>query len=532
MRPSSIALLLLSPVLMFILAAPGGPTHEVSFTHGVASGDVRKFSAVLWTRVDQQALLKVEVSTTFDFTSLAFEKHVPSAEENDFTARIVAWPLSANQTYFFRWSHDDVSSDVGTFKTAPLPSTSASVRFAFTGDSDGTQVEGVRPFGDFLTFDRAREEDLDFFIYLGDTIYSDSVYMEEPATTLDEYRSKYKENREVKSLSDLLKSTSTYVIWDDHEVQNDYAGQTVDPERYVTGREAFLEYMPIRQTLLRDAKCAGNPLFRVFSWGKNVDMIILDERSCRSENVENLCLNEILPDVFFPDLFPTMPTGLRKLLRLFLPSNLKSLLPATPPPGCLNAINDPSRTMLGAVQKAALKAVLRKSDARFKFIVNEVTIQQLYTLLPYDSWVGYGAERAEILRFIRNNSIDNVIFLTSDIHANFINEVFIDRFIAPQPIALEIVTGPVATFTFEDQIRNVVGDELGESVLTAFNLLLDVMGVDCRNLDVFSYALVEVDADAGTATFTLKGEDGQVVLNEGSLLNPNPTPCVKTLGLP
>lgn len=532
MRPSSIALLLFSPVLMFILAAPGGPTHEVSFTHGVASGDVRQFSAVLWTRVDQQALLKVEVSTTFDFTSLAFEKHVPSAEENDFTARIVAWPLSANQTYFFRWSHDDVSSDVGTFKTAPLPSTSASVRFAFTGDSDGTQVEGVRPFGDFLTFDRAREEDLDFFIYLGDTIYSDSVYMDEPATTLDEYRSKYKENREVKSLSDLLKSTSTYVIWDDHEVQNDYAGQTVDPERYVTGREAFLEYMPIRQTLLRDAKCAGNPLFRVFSWGKNVDMIILDERSCRSENVENLCLNEILPDVFFPDLFPTMPTGLRKLLRLFLPSNLKSLLPATPPPGCLNAINDPSRTMLGAVQKAALKAVLRKSDARFKFIVNEVTIQQLYTLLPYDSWVGYGAERAEILRFIRNNSIDNVIFLTSDIHANFINEVFIDRFIAPQPIALEIVTGPVATFTFEDQIRNVVGDELGESVLTAFNLLLDVMGVDCRNLDVFSYALVEVDADAGTATFTLKGEDGQVVLNEGSLLNPNPTPCVKTLGLP
>ena len=88
MRPSSIALVLLSPVLMFILAAPGGPTHEVGFTHGVASGDVSQFSVVLWTRVDQQSLLKVEVSTTFDFISLVFEKLVPAIEENDFTARV------------------------------------------------------------------------------------------------------------------------------------------------------------------------------------------------------------------------------------------------------------------------------------------------------------------------------------------------------------------------------------------------------------------------------------------------------------
>ena len=102
-------------------------------------------------------------------------------------------------------------------------------------------------------------------------------------------------------------------------------------------------------------------------------------------------------------------------------------LPPAPPPGCLDAIFDPSRTFLGPVQKQAVKDALLNSTATFKFIVNELPIQQIYAL-PYDRWEGYGAERNELLNFIRDNAIENVIFLATDIHANLINDVFIDAF--------------------------------------------------------------------------------------------------------
>ena len=71
-----------------------------------------------------------------------------------------------------------------------------------------------------------------------------------------------------------------------------------------------------------------------------------------------------------------------------------------------------------------------------------VSIQQTFAL-PYDGWEGYGAERKEILNFIRDNAIKNVIFLTTDLHLNLMNEVFIDRFADPAPIAYEVVTGPI-----------------------------------------------------------------------------------------
>jgi phosphodiesterase/alkaline phosphatase D-like protein len=84
---------------------------------------------------------------------------------------------------------------------------------------------------------------------------------------------RYKINREDEPLRNLLASTSTYAIWDDHEVKNDFAGQDVDQAQMAAGREAFLEYLPIRQ----DAT-DPNRLYRSFKWGKDVELFILDER--------------------------------------------------------------------------------------------------------------------------------------------------------------------------------------------------------------------------------------------------------------
>jgi alkaline phosphatase D len=526
MRRSSLLFVPALLVLGLLLTAPGGPPPPVAFTHGVASGDVTPFSAVLWTRVDQAAKLKLEVSTNQSFQTEAFKEHVLASADNDFTVKAVAAPLAPGQTYYYRWRHGNLTSDVGSFKTAPLPSTAADVRFAFAGDSDGFGIPV--PFGDFGVLDAIGLEDPDFWVYLGDTIYSDSgLRPGGPATTLDQYRDAYKLNRGVDSgaLADLMAATSTYAIWDDHEVQNDFDGQTVNATRYANGREAFLEYMPMLEVQPPDPACAGDPLFRVFRWGKDTDVIVLDERSCRSADVLPACIVAALGQ---PDLAPTLPTSLRIAFGGLLPSPLNLLLQPSPPAGCLTAINDSSRTMLGSVQKELLKAVLQHSDAKFKFVINEVPIQQIYAL-PYDRWEGYGAERAEILNFISDNSIDNVIFLTTDTHANMINEVKTDILNPFAPVAgQEFVTGPIATNTFEAEIRAFFGGgPLGNLGVFAFNQILDIVGVNCRDLNVDSYGLVEVDASAGTATVTLKDDQGNAITDKGPLAT---GACTKTIG--
>jgi phosphodiesterase/alkaline phosphatase D-like protein len=242
-------------------------------------------------------------------------------------------------------------------------------------------------------------------------------------------------------------------------------------------------------------------------------VIVLDERSCRSPSAETACAG---------DLAPTLPTALRTQLSTQFGVPLPPL-----PPACQATLADPSRTFLGARQKRQLKGFLRHSTARFKFVVNQEPIQQLYAL-PYDRWEGYQAERSEILRFIRDSHIENVIFLTTDIHANIINEVFIDQFTDPTPLAHEFVTGPIATFTYEQELRSEAS-RLGFSpdlAVSAFHGLLDLLGADCRHLNDFAYGLVEVNSDTQIATFSLK--DAQ-----GVLLHDQRQPaiiCTKTIG--
>ncbi len=488
-----------------------GQRGVLTFTHGIASGDVSATGARLWTRVNQTATLTLEVSLEPDFSPLVYTYTTPVSSTTDFTAMITAQPLQAGATHYYRWRGPAITSPVGTFNTAPMSNIAADLRFAFSGDSDGTLVGGQTFYNNFEALDAARMNDPDFFIYLGDIVYSDSQLRPSPATTLQEYRETYKENRLVEALPDLLAATSTYAIWDDHEVMNDFDGQTVNQTRYNNGRQALLEYMPIDDAgLPSDPSCAGDPLFRQFSWGSEADIIILDERSCRSADVESTCL--IFPGI--PDPVPTLPPEIRQEF-----GDLG--LPANPPTGCLAAINDPSRTFLGPVQKQLFMDALLNSSARWKIVVNELPIQQFF-LLPYDRWEGYAAERAEIINFIRDNHIENVIFVTADTHANLANQVYIDFFSDPQPVAEEFVTGPIATTTLEEAILTlpVTG------ALEAVNELFDFIGMDCRDLDAYSYGLVEINAESGLATISLRDETGAILVDSSNPL----VRCIRTLG--
>ncbi|MEX1255333.1 MAG: alkaline phosphatase D family protein [Dehalococcoidia bacterium] len=508
-----ILLLVLAGWLGVITWSSGGPasaTGPVVFTHGVASGDVTSTTAIVWTRIDVAETITAQVDDDPGFGTLDFSQAVVTAAASDFTAKVDATGLTPNTVYYYRWHHDNAGSDqfspTGTFKTAPDENASIDVSFAYSGDSDGTTTNVAPAFPqDFATLDLANADNPDFFVYLGDTIYSDSGLRNNlpdppgpgPATTVEQYREAYQMNRSIQALPDLLESTSIYAQPDDHEVQNDYSGETVDQTRYDNGRQAFLEYMPVRETgLLSDASCAGDPLYRTFRWGSEVEIFVLDERSCRNDDLETTCSS---------DLGPTFPSAVRTQ------SPFNVFLQPMPPAGCLAALNDGNRTMLGPVQKAQFKADLLASDARFKFVVSQLAVQQFHVLL-YDRWEGYGAERTELLNYIRDNSVEDVIFLTTDNHANLMNEVAIDRFADPRTVAYELITGPIATNTLQTSVFNM----FGQFGVDAFNTALGYSGTDCRDLDAISYGLLDIDAAAGTATATFKDDAGASVQNQAT----------------
>src|SRR5258706_4049694 len=334
------------------------------FADGVASGDVTASSAILWTRVDRDTSVKVEVwSNPRLLGKKAFQRTFPRVSAaHDFTVKVDATELAPDTTYYYRFKHDDVDgssvSEVGTFRTAPAAGAASDLRFTYTGDADGTRRPGGAPaYNQFEVLDAARLEDGAFWVFDGDTIYADSSFRAAPAVTLAEYQAAHRENRGYANLRELLAATSVYATMDDHEVVNDYTAADVDPARYAAGRQAFLDYYPVRDTNLpHDPSCAGDPLYRRFRWGSEVEVFLLDERSCRSASAVTVCAG---------DLGPTLPTAVRSDFPFIL------FLPPEPPPGCLATIFDPARTLLGPVQKARFFADLAASTATWKLVVSE-----------------------------------------------------------------------------------------------------------------------------------------------------------------
>src|SRR5439155_1367053 len=174
---------------------------------------------------------------------------------------------------------------------------------------------------------------------------------------------------------------------------------------------------------------------------------------------------------------------------------------------------------------------LLASTARFTFVLSPSTIGQTY-VNPYSRWEGYAAERAEIIRFIGDHHLQNVVFLSTDDHRNLVHQVFVDRLTEPASVAREFVTGPVAYATDQALVLGFFGldrntdcaaptnaSRTGCLALAAEQQIMSFAGVSCRHLNQYSYGLVEVDSASRVATVTLKDDHSQVIhdqINSGN----------------
>jgi hypothetical protein len=194
--------------------------------------------------------------------------------------------------------------------------------------------------------------------------------------------------------------------------------------------------------------------------------------------------------------------------------------------------------MLGETQKELFKDALLTSTARYKFVVSPSTFAQTY-VNPYSRWEGYAAERAELIRFIRDNALTNVVFLSTDDHRNLIHDVFVDRLTEPGSVGTEFVTGPIAHFTDQGIVLSFFGlppdtdcstpvnaAKAGCLALAAEQAILSFAGASCRHLNKYSYGLVEVNAVTGMLEVSLKDDQGQLISDQ---LNPA-IACTRAIG--
>jgi phosphodiesterase/alkaline phosphatase D-like protein len=468
-RPAAV----LAVSLVLVPAAAGGDAPNPGFRYGVAAGEVTSTSAILWTRAPRAGQVRLFVAER-PAVDLGV-RYVARARPADDLTVAVRVPVQAGRRYWFQFVQPGASSSIGTFRAAPASHRSANVRFAISGDADATPDRDGKPAYSFRVYARMAAERNDFNINMGDTIYSDSSVGGAPAArTVAEKWGKYKLVLAQPELRRLRAAAGLYSHWDDHEFVNDFSRPEHGNELYRAGVKAFRDYSPVRY--------GANGLFRTVRWGRNLELFFLDQRSFRSGKVTAACNS---------DFAPTAPQTVREAFGTLAPSLRNPV-----PPACLAAINDPSRTMLGARQYAAFTKAIAASTATWKVIVNEVPIQQFYAQ-PYDRWEGYAAERQRLLRFLRG--VKNVVFLTTDMHASAVNEVRL-RTLGGPPEGTgiwEVVTGPVATNTYSTSVDRLLGISGGGTAVASLFFKPkppNGVGMRCAALDVPSYAQVTLTA--------------------------------------
>jgi phosphodiesterase/alkaline phosphatase D-like protein len=503
------------------LASSAPAAARPTFTLGVAAGEVTPSSALLWAHAQRSGLGHVQVARDPRWRRVVVWRAARVRRSADGTVQVRVGGLRPFTRYWYRFCLGRARSARGTFVTAPAPRSAPTIRFAWSGDADAQRARGGRePFyntlGDrnFAVYRAMRRESNAFNVNLGDTIYSDSEVGAEivggvyrgfsPALTVAQKWAKYRQNIRLPNLQALRAGAGLYSHPDDHEWINDFgrfetltardaAGRVLAiPGRsvYRAGVTAFRDYAPVSYS-----RRFG--FYRVFHWGRNLDLFFLDERSFRSAKAGSPTIHTCdNPSTGAPDLAPTAPPDKRALFAAVVPA-LRAPVSAR----CRATIDSPRRTMLGARQRLAFLRAIERSRATFKVVINEVPIQQLYAL-PYDRWEGYAYERRLLLRTLQRR-VRNVIFLTTDDHANLVNVARYATFRSeggPSSSGIDdVTTGPVATMTFKREINGALGQDPGTG--TGAGLIEAAffapppdagLGMRCSAIDVFSYGEVAV----------------------------------------
>ena len=377
--------------------------------YGVASGDVTRDRAIVWSRTDRPARMLVEWATTESFRNVRRERGPATDGSAGYTARIDLAGLPRGQRIFYRVRFEDLGDSrrlsepaVGSFLAAPADPRDVSL--AWSADTVGQGWGINRELGGMRMYDTIRRANPDLFIHCGDTIYADSPVPPEirlddgtlwrnvttpekskVAETLAEFRGNYVYNLLDDNVRRFNAGVPQMVLWDDHEVKNNwYPGMSLeDDDRYAekdarvlaaNARRAFLEYSPMRLT-------SGPlpPIYRSCSYGPLVDVFALDLRTYRAANSPG---RQVAPGS------DTVHAGAQQLVWL------------------KRALQSSSAVWKVIASDLPIGLVVRDGETAFDAMANG------------DGGAPLGREHeiADLLRYMRQQRIRNVVWVTGDVH--------------------------------------------------------------------------------------------------------------------
>ena len=267
------------------LDAPPLDLDADPFVLGVASGDPTATSVVLWTRLvhddlagDVQIVWDIAVDDAFE-TVLSSE--LVTALANDaHTVRVIAEGLTSARHVFYRFRAGAFTSPTGRTKTMPDPtSVSDPVSMAFSSCQ-------LLETGHFAAHRDIADADLDVVVWLGDYIYEGGgsstldgrTHSPTSVDDLDGYRARYAQYRSDPNLRAAHAAHPWMMLWDDHEVVNDYDA-AVNRERRFAAYKAWWEHMPTR---LPPPTLDGLVVYRTLQLGALATFVGLDVRQYAS----------------------------------------------------------------------------------------------------------------------------------------------------------------------------------------------------------------------------------------------------------
>jgi alkaline phosphatase D len=372
------------------------------FTLGVASGDPRPDSVVLWTRLAPRPLdvdghggmgttivrVLYEVATDRRFRHIVRRGSAEATSVLGHSVHPEVHGLEEDRVYFYRFSAGGHLSPVGRTRTTPSGRAS-DLAFAFVSCQSWAA-------GYFTVYRHLAQDDLDLVVHLGDYIYEHGMPMNPSGRTesapahaaelvddLAGYRLRYALTKTDPDLQLAHRRFPWLLTLDDHEVANGWDSTDTAPEflqRRAAAFQAWYEHLPLRAA--QRPTGADMQIYRRLRYGDLATFHVLDTRQYRDAPACGRLSTDC--DERF----------------------------------------DPERTIMGAEQQSWLLRGLGRSAARWDVLANQVTMGQNDRepgdgqVLNMEMWDGYVANRDRVLRGALRRGAADLVVITGDKHMN------------------------------------------------------------------------------------------------------------------
>ena len=379
------------------------------FRLGVASGDPRPGSVVIWTRLATHPLaadgrggmprrtyhVRYQVATDPGFRQVIRDSTAPAGPDWGHSVRAVITGLAAGREYWYRWRLHGHVSAVGRTVTAPGPTLMpAQLRIAQMCCSNYAA-------GYFTACRRAAEDQPDLVIHLGDYIYENGPRADDTrlvagdkCRTLADFRLRYAQTRTDPDIRAAQAAAPWLVTADDHEVENNYFGSDPGPALrtlMANAYRAWFENQPVRRFCRPQDHTIR--MHRSIAWGALANLHLLDTRQHKDARVCG-------------------------------------------PVGDCEEGADPSRSMLGEQQTAWLADGLAQSPHRWDVLAQQLFFGRRFVDdgIDYgymaDTWDGYRYNQQQVVDMCGPSDAGpgprNAVVLTGDTHAAWLSDVKAD----------------------------------------------------------------------------------------------------------